>query len=287
MKQNTPWEYDIWKSAEDLATDCASFIEDLQYSSRQHVAQVNPSGRFQDLVLRQLQHLSQLVQISVDDRDDNFLVQVNDFCEYIESIGLNSEELSNKLESVETSFDVTESEVLFQSEKIIVPKHDVLVLSVKLLLAEITRQPDTLFNVSPRQFEELVAEIFSQNGFSVELMQQTRDGGKDIIAVSNNMGIPTQYIIECKRYSHNKKVSLDIVQRLYGVKFALKASVGLVVTTSTFTSDALEFANQHPWELSLKDYGSLMGWISTISNNSSNTDRMLRYAPKPDRLSTR
>ena len=46
-----------------------------------------------------------------------------------------------------------------------------------------SRYPRRLYELKPRQFEELVAEIWDAFGFEVELTQQTRDGGKDILAI--------------------------------------------------------------------------------------------------------
>ncbi len=284
MVENLVWEKDIWTSAEAFSEDCSIFIEETQFSSRQGLSQINPSGHFQDVVLRQLQHLSYLIQGAIKNRnEEEFRSQSNELCEYALANELNVEHLVEKCEGIERSFEVSEVELIYQEKVIILPNQEILQLSVDKILQELRREPQLVFDVSPRSFEELVAEIFYKNGFDVELMQQTRDGGKDIIAISSHMGIPAKYVIECKRYSPGRKVSLDIVQRLYGVRYALNASVGLVVTTSSFTKDALKFANQHPWELSLKGYESLVEWIINLSNNSFNRDQLFRYAPKPAR----
>lgn len=37
--------------------------------------------------------------------------------------------------------------------------------------------------ISPREFEEVVSEIFRSKGFEVDLTKRTANGGKDIIAV--------------------------------------------------------------------------------------------------------
>jgi len=281
MADSNLWNQDVWTSAEAFSEDCSIFIDDIQFSSRQGLSRINPSGRFQDAVLRQLQHLSYLMQSAIKNEDEEeFQRQANEFCEYAISNGYEVEELISKLEATDRSFEATDVEILYQTDQIIVPNNKILVLSVDRLLGALQKEPKLLFDMDPRKFEEVVAEIFYQNGFNVELTQQTRDGGKDIIAISSHMEIPAKYVIECKRYAPTRKVSLDIVQRLYGVRYALNASVGLVVTTSSFTRDAMQFAGQHPWELTLKGYESLMSWIMKLSHNSFNRDQLFRYAPK-------
>ena len=70
------------------------------------------------------------------------------------------------------------------------------------------------------------------------------------------------YVIECKCYASSNKVGVGAVRELYGVKQAEGANMGILVTTSSFTRDALEFASPLKYELSLKDYEDLKIWIS-------------------------
>lgn len=125
----------------------------------------------------------------------------------------------------------------------------------------ISKKPNLLYEITPRHFEEIIAEIFYRKGFDVELTKTTRDGGKDIIAFSNHMGIPLKYIIECKRYARHRKVSLEVIHRLFGVKIANSANKGILVTTSNYTKDAMVFANNHLWDLELKDYNDILFWL--------------------------
>ena len=60
----------------------------------------------------------------------------------------------------------------------------------------------------PRQFEELICEILAGFGWEVQLTPATRDGGYDMFAISQDLvaGVQTSWIIECKKYSAEKKV---------------------------------------------------------------------------------
>lgn len=132
------------------------------------------------------------------------------------------------------------------------------------LMSLLASEPSYLRTLSPRAFEEVIAEIFARQGFEVHLTKQTRDGGKDIIALYNKLGINTKYIIECKRYT-SKPVGIELVQRLAGVRHAISANKAILATTSRFTSPAVEWAKQESnlWSLDLKDYEDIVGWLRT------------------------
>jgi len=137
-----------------------------------------------------------------------------------------------------------------------------LIVSVENALIEAIRsEPRSIFGISSRAFEELMAEIFKGQGFQTELTKATRDGGRDIIAIHEILGIRSKYIVECKRYAEHRKVSLQLVQRLYGVKMAENANKAILATTSSFTRDAREFASHHLWDLELKAFDDIIQWI--------------------------
>ena len=138
--------------------------------------------------------------------------------------------------------------------------------SISELVYSLKCQPEFTEKLDPRQFEEVVAEIFRDQGFEVELTKRTRDGGKDIIALSKDkLGFTTKYIIECKHYSEKNKVGVDVVRGLYGVKNSRSGgNIGIIVTTSTFTSDARKFVKNETstdFDLSLADRDQLLGWL--------------------------
>lgn len=124
--------------------------------------------------------------------------------------------------------------------------------------------PKLLYQISDRDFERLIAEIFALKGFEVELTAQTRDGGKDIIAFyRDQLGLKTKYIVECKRYAWHNPVDISIVQRLEGVRHSLDAHKGILATTSRFTQPAIDWAKieRNVWNLELKDYSDIVGWL--------------------------
>lgn len=271
------WSSDVWSAASGFLARFTDLMEDLRYSEDRHLPVLNPSGRFQDLTLRQLQSLVHQVEQALDSEDEeSFLSASIDLLDFSETMEVETSGFRSELEIVEGLFVVVEPEMLY-GDKPDREQGRIITLCQDALIDAIKKDPSLLYGIDPRAFEELVADIFFRNGFEVELTAATRDGGKDIIAIKRGFGVPVKHLIECKRYKQDHKVSLDIVQRLYGVLCSDRASTGLVVTTSTFTKDALEFASQHPWELALRDHGHLIDWIRAIPNSSLNADRFRRY----------
>ena len=112
----------------------------------------------------------------------------------------------------------------------------------------------------------LLQLILGKLGKPPIIAQRTRDGGKDIIAISrNSLGIDTKFFIECKRYAKYNKVGVDIVRSLYGVHGTKSSpNKSILATTSTFTTGAIDFAQKEvksEWERSLKDNKDIIQWI--------------------------
>jgi division/cell wall cluster transcriptional repressor MraZ len=126
----------------------------------------------------------------------------------------------------------------------------------------IRRNPEMVHKLSGREFEEYIAELFDRSGFNVELTKATVDGGVDIYAAKNGELGSLLYIVECKRYKPEKKVGVEVIQKLYGNVEALKATSGIVVTTSDFTLPAKRFQEILKYRLSLINYKKLKKWIT-------------------------
>lgn len=170
------------------------------------------------------------------------------------------EDLDFAFEEEIYSFD-TESTIYLPEAKQIITG---LEAGVSSLIAEISTNPDRIFSVKPREFEELIAHVFSRAGFEVQLTKKTRDGGRDIIALRSELGIPIKYLVECKRWASDNPVSVDIVRALYGVQMQEGANKSVIATTSHFSPDAKKFAsaqNTTEWSMSLKDHGDVMKWL--------------------------
>lgn len=132
------------------------------------------------------------------------------------------------------------------------------------LISDLRKNFDHVYNIDPREFEKVVAELLKHQGFTTHLTKATRDGGKDIIAISNDL-FQTNHIIECKRHKRDNKVSVDIVRQLLGVMSLRNYPHGVIVTTSTFSKPAIAERDLVPNRLSLHDFNSLQNWISSYT----------------------
>lgn len=128
------------------------------------------------------------------------------------------------------------------------------------LIEHFHRHPEELHKLPSRRFEELIAELFKGFGYEVELTQQTRDGGKDVIAVRKTE-VEVKYLIECKRPGIGKRISVGTVRELLGVKTSEKATKAILATTVYFSPDAKELIEKHQWELEGRDFDGLRDWL--------------------------
>lgn len=129
------------------------------------------------------------------------------------------------------------------------------------LIARCQSDPSQLLSMSPRQFEEFVAELFNGFGFDVELTSRTRDGGRDIVAVSHKI-VAVKYLVECKRYARDKKVGVGAVRQLHGVTVSEGATKGILATTSCFTAPAVAYTEKHLWQLEGRNLDGLIQWLN-------------------------
>jgi len=120
--------------------------------------------------------------------------------------------------------------------------------------------PEEMKTMNRRLFEEMIAEVFKGFGYEVELTKQTRDGGKDIIAIKRSK-VSVKYLIECKRPKTSTLIGISPVRELYAVKVDEKATKAILATTTSFTSGAKEFFDRHIWELEPRDFSGILEWI--------------------------
>lgn len=137
------------------------------------------------------------------------------------------------------------------------------------LFEAITKDPDLMYNISPREFELLVAELLHRDGYEVEVTPASKDGGIDIYAARSDTLGRVLFLVECKKYALSNRVKVDVVRALYGNVSAKKATAGVLVTTSTFTRGAKQFQQAIPNQLSLRDYINLKDWLQRTRSTPS------------------
>lgn len=135
------------------------------------------------------------------------------------------------------------------------------------MLNELNKNPTDLYKLSPRKFEEVIAEILSRKGYDVTLTAATRDGGKDIYAARKDDIGSFLYVVECKKYNPNHKVGVKVLRDLYGVISKENLTAGIIATTSFFTKPAKDFQQDIKCKLALNDYDSISKWLYEVTHN--------------------
>jgi Restriction endonuclease len=124
-----------------------------------------------------------------------------------------------------------------------------------------------IYQLSPRKFEELVADVFKNSGYTVELTPQTKDGGVDIFILKGSD--IENIIVECKRYSEKRKVGVSVVRSMLGVQLLRNSKEAKIVTTSGFTLGAINEAsianNVTSYNLDLVDANELLSLLNVYN----------------------
>ena len=130
---------------------------------------------------------------------------------------------------------------------------------------EILQNPGYVYNLEPYEFEELVADVFRRMGFNADVTQKTHDGGKDIVATFEMGGVLYTTYFECKRYSPDKPVGVEIVRELYAVMEMERVDKGVIVTTLHFTRGAVAEAQRLNGRIRLINFDELcFDWGQTV-----------------------
>jgi restriction endonuclease Mrr len=146
----------------------------------------------------------------------------------------------------------------------------IIVTANQAMIERLKREPRDVFKLSSRQYEEMIAELLDDMGYQVELTPATRDGGKDILASIKTPAADLLLLVEAKRYREDRKVGVELVRTLYGTLHDYQASSAMLVTTSTFSKDARALQQRHEFQLSLRDYADVAGWIQKYGRKGFN-----------------
>jgi HJR/Mrr/RecB family endonuclease len=96
----------------------------------------------------------------------------------------------------------------------------------------------------PEHFEELVADMFRKKGYSSTVTPHQGDHGIDIVLRAPN---GEKEVVQCKRYIG--QVGEPVVRDFYGALLHENAVRGYIVTTGSFTYQAVTWARGKPIEL--------------------------------------
>jgi len=143
---------------------------------------------------------------------------------------------------------------------------DVKVQSISdALVQRLAAEPGLMYELRPRQLEELMAELYARQGFEVELTPETRDGGVDLYLIQHTSYGRLLTVVDCKRKRADRPVKVEVVRQMLGTIEETGASAGVLVTTSRFTSGAIKLGEKYPFRLGLQDYFNLHSMLRSAA----------------------
>lgn len=118
---------------------------------------------------------------------------------------------------------------------------------------------DTLYALSPRDFEIFVAQLFRKKGYRVQHRGRSGDMGVDLMITQPG---GRRAIVQCKRY--RSTIGPDIVRELYGTLMHEQVVHAFLVTTADISQSAREWAEGKP--MTLIDGDTLAQITAVLSN---------------------
>lgn len=121
---------------------------------------------------------------------------------------------------------------------------------------------DRLRDSHPDFFEQAVVDLLLKMGYGGAAQRGKRIGGTNDEGVAglidqDALGIDQVYI-QAKRYKEGNNVGREAIQAFVGALHGFGASRGVFLTTSAFTSGAIEYANKVPSRIILIDGSRLV-----------------------------
>ena len=128
----------------------------------------------------------------------------------------------------------------------------------KKRLLDRQRNLESIRDLPWRQFEELVAEAFRRDEYTViENAYAGADGGVDIRLRKGG----ESYLVQCKNW-RRQRVGVATVREMFGILAAESAGRVFIVCSGTFTAEALRFAEGKP--INLVDGEQLIRMIARV-----------------------
>ena len=228
-------------------TQMESVVKQLTAPNRAitDMIKVLEGGKFNDQISEMLNRYVKMsnlfleVPLSTVNENISNIVKQYKLCSY-----LSYEETEEEREETKQVNEKVVTEILQQNaEKNLKEDSPIIVVSPvnEKVLKYLAENPQELYHLQDRDFEKVMAEIYRKLGYKVELTQETRDGGKDIIIRKPEVLGDFVYYVECKKYSASRHIGVGIIRNLVGTVNTDRVNGGILATTSILTKDAKKF----------------------------------------------
>ncbi len=114
------------------------------------------------------------------------------------------------------------------------------------VISDIDKRPN-LLELTPKEFEAFIQNLFTKMGFDTKLYQASGDGGIDCVAYDPHPITGGKFIVQAKLYT--RTVQPTHVRDLWGTVQHEGATKGIMITTSGYGPDSYKFAGGKPLNL--------------------------------------
>lgn len=127
------------------------------------------------------------------------------------------------------------------------PQEELYVSSTKIRQTIYNEIIDVILSKKPREFENLVVKLLQKMGYggeiksAAEVTQYSNDKGIDGIIKEDILGLGRIHI-QAKRYAKSNTIGREEIQRFVGALAVAQSNKGVFITTSSYTSAAIEYA---------------------------------------------
>jgi restriction system protein len=141
------------------------------------------------------------------------------------------------------------------------------------IMEMIRKDPEAIYTLGWRVWEELIAGAYTRAGFFDEVILTPRSGdkGRDVIATRNGIG-SIRIFDQVKAYKPGLLVTADEVRAMHGViAGAQNVSKGVITTTSDFAPGVREdpfIKGLLPHRIELKPRRELLTWLDELAAKS-------------------
>lgn len=143
----------------------------------------------------------------------------------------------------------------------------------KAIQLDTQRNIQTVHDLHWRHFEELVAEAYRRQGYRVTEGGYGADGGIDLELRKDDQ----LTLVQCKQWK-TQKVGVNVVREMFGVLTAHQANHFIIISSGTFTQQAVDFAADKPIELI--DGPKLLALVNDVQVSPQVTIEKTKVCPK-------
>lgn len=147
-----------------------------------------------------------------------------------------------------------------ETDLIIPPQPSIIILDkCSAIIRDLLKDGEHLYRLHWKEFEDLIAHLLKNFGWSITPMGYTKDDNVDIVAIrSVEPDVNFRMMVQCKKFAKYRKVGVDVVREVWSTKWEKGFHSAMIVTSSFFTKGAEKKAEQ--FNLELKDKYSIMNW---------------------------